>query len=657
MVNFALTVIDKNTIQEIVDTARIEEVVGDFVNLKKRGPRYLGLCPFHNEKTPSFTVTPRLGIYKCFGCSKGGDAVNFVMEHEKMSYPEALKYLANKYNIEIKEEEKTPEQVVAEKEEESLANVTEFAAKYFAHNLFHTEQGRAIGLSYFKERGFREDVIKKFGLGYAFEDSKSFTDHALRHGYNLEFLIQTGLTKDRGTGAYDGFRGRVMFPVYNHLGRVIAFGGRTLSSDKKVPKYVNSPESAIYHKSKELYGINFAKNAIIQLDNCYLVEGYTDVISLFQAGFENVVASSGTALTTDQIKLIRRYTKNITILYDGDAAGIKAAFRGIDMILEEGMDVKIVLFPDGEDPDSFARSHRSAEVEEFLKQNSKNFIFFKAGLLLDESKGDPMKMANLTREIVTTISIIPDRIIQIYYIKECAALLKINEDTLMNELNRIRRKNYDKKIKEKQKDSEQETIPLPLPGLQAPLQKDMDFLSSEFQERDLIRLLLKFSSQPVSFIVDLNGKEDTWEYNTARYILEDLSRDEIKCSNPLYQKVIDVTAEEVEKGIVPDEKFFTGHPDREIADLAITLLSEKHDLSDWSKVKIDVKGEDRKIAAAITGALLSMKLRFLEGRYDRELKKLKDANPEDQLLILVNQQKILQKIELISEKLGRPVLR
>ena len=649
--------IDKSTIQEILDATRVEEVVGEFVSLKKRGSRYLGLCPFHNEKTPSFTVTPRLGIFKCFGCGKGGDAVNFLMEHEKLSYPEALKLLAKKYNIEVQEEEKTAEQVEAEKEEESLMNLTEFAAKYFAHNLFHTDQGKAIGLSYFKERGFREEIIKKFGLGYALDESGNFTDHALRNGYNLEYLKQTGLTKDKGTGTYDGFRGRVMFPIYNHLGRVLAFGGRTLSSDKKVPKYVNSPESAIYHKSKVLYGINLAKNAISQKDNCYLVEGYTDVISLFQAGFENVVASSGTSLTSEQIRLIRRYTKNITILYDGDAAGIKAAFRGIDMILEEGMDVKIVLFPDGEDPDSFARSHRSSEVEEFLKENAKNFIFFKAGLLLEEAQGDPMKMANLTREIVTTISIIPDRIIQAYYVKECATLLKINEETLMNELNRIRRKNYDKKVKEQQKGEQDESTPVPLPGITTPQQKQVDFLSSEHQEKDLIRLLIKFSDHKIEFHVEDEEGEEIWEYSVAKYITDDLKRDDISFLNPLYKKIIDETDAQLQEGVVPGSRFYVSHPDREIADFAVTILSVKYDLSNWEKIKINVKDEEQKLANAVTGALLSMKLRYLEQQFEISLRELEKAPPEDEMLILVKQRSIQRKIELISERLGRIVLR
>lgn len=647
--------IEKNTIQEILDTARIEEVVGEFVTLKKRGARYLGLCPFHNEKTPSFTVTPRLGIYKCFGCSKGGDSVNFLMEHEKLSYPEALKYLAKKYNIEIEEKEKTPEQVEADKLEESLLNLTEFAAKYFSHNLHNTEAGKAIGLTYFKERGFREDIIKKFGLGYALEQSTAFTDHALRQGYNLDFLQQTGLTKDKGTGPYDGFRGRVMFPVYNHLGRVVAFGGRTLSSDKKVPKYFNSPESAIYHKSKELYGIHLAKNAIQQHDNCFLVEGYTDVISLFQAGFEHVVASSGTALTTDQIRLIKRYTKNITILYDGDAAGIKAAFRGIDMILEEGMDVKIVLFPDGQDPDSFARSHRSSEVDDFLRENTKNFIFFKTGLLLEESRGDPLKMATLTREIVSSIAIIPDRIVQAYYIRECAALLKFDEASLMNELNKIRRKNYDKRVKEQQKDEQSADIPLPLPNILTAPQKVDASSSIEQEETDLINLLVKFSNEKISYTVEHDGKKETWEYSVAQYVLSDLKRDEIELSIPLYKKIIALVDDQLNKGNVPDEQFFLYNEDVDISSLAVTLLSSKYFLSDWERAKIVVKTIDNMLNYETPHTLLAFKWKFLILEANKKRQQLQSAEEKDQTKIIQELIRIEEKKKILSDILLRPL--
>jgi DNA primase len=647
-------VIDKNTIQEILETARIEEVVSDFVTLKKNGSRYLGLCPFHNEKTPSFTVTPKLGIYKCFGCGKGGDSVNFVMEHEKFNYPEALKYLAKKFNIEIQEEEQSPEQVQAMQEGESLYHVSEFAAKYFAHNLFNSEQGKAIGLSYFIERGFREDIIKKFNLGYAIDEWSNFTDHALKNGYKLEYLEKTGLSIVKGDKKFDRFKGRVIFPIQNISGRVLGFGGRTLSSEKKVAKYLNSPESDIYHKSKVLYGINLAKKAIIEKDFCCLVEGYTDVISLHQAGIENVVSSSGTSLTTDQIRLIKRYTKNVTILYDGDAAGIKAAFRGIDMILEEGMDVKIVLFPEGEDPDSYARSHRSSEVEDFIRENSANFIFFKTKLLHEEAQGDPMKMANLTREIVHSIALIPDNIIRTVYIKECATLLKIGEETLMNELNKIRRKNYEGKIKEHQKESSSEVVTPIIPSPEKP--KDDDYFSREILEAELIDYLIRFSFHNIEFHVEIDGKTETFSFTVASYIFEDLYRDDIKFNNPLYQHVFDVTANELLEDRTPNEKFYLNHPDSKIASLAATMLTEKYQLSNWESRKIKVTRVEDKLTIAIPKALNCLKTRFLEQKFDENQKRIQSSNFDDQLIGLSAQIVIKKKIKELSEATNRPIL-
>jgi DNA primase len=385
--------IPKDTIQTIIETARIEEVVGEFVHLRKRGVNYVGLCPFHNEKTPSFTVSPAKGIYKCFGCGKAGNSVNFIMEHEHYTYPEALKFLAKKYNIEVEEEEQTPEQIQQLNERESLYAVTEFARKFFTEQLLNTDEGKSIGLSYFKERDFTDKTIDEFQLGYSPDRWDAFTKAAKENGYEKQFLVKTGLTIDKDGKHFDRFRARVIFPIHNLTGRVIGFGGRILKKDDKKAKYVNSPESEIYNKSKVLYGIYFAKNEIIKKDNCFLVEGYTDVISLFQAGIKNVVASSGTSLTTGQIRLIKRYTPNITILYDGDAAGLKASFRGIDMILEQGMNVKVVLFPEGEDPDSYARTHRSVEVEDYITSQAKDFIRFKTSVLLEETQNDPVKKA------------------------------------------------------------------------------------------------------------------------------------------------------------------------------------------------------------------------------------------------------------------------
>jgi DNA primase len=647
--------IDNNTIQNILETARIDEVVGDFVTLKKRGANLLGLCPFHNEKTPSFTVSPRLGIYKCFGCGKGGNAVNFVMEHEHFSYPEALKYLARKYNIEIQEDEQTPEQVQALNEQESLYHVSDFAARYFADNLYNHPQGRAIGLTYFKERGFRDDIIKKFMLGYAIDEWTNFTDHAIASGYDKKYLEAAGLTIVKDDKMFDRFRGRVIFPIQNISGRVLGFGGRTLSVDKKTPKYVNSPESEIYHKSNVLYGINHARTAIISSDNCFLVEGYTDVISLHQAGIINVVASSGTSLTTGQIKLIKRYTHNITILFDGDSAGIKAAFRGIDMVLEEGLDVKIVLFPEGDDPDSFARKHRSSEVEDFLQKNAVNFIFFKTRLLLDETNGDPLKKAALIGEIVQSIALIPDKIIQSLYLKECSAILHMEETTLMNELNKIRRRNYDRKIKEQGTVAPEKVLVTPKP--EPTESTEFDFFSTEYQEKDIIRLLMRYPQHILTFEIKSDKEIQTYQFPVASYIVNDLRRDELQFRNPVFQKVFDTAAAAIDADTIPDETFFLYNPDKEISTLAATMLTSRYELNDWSRVKIVVKNEADRLPMAVTHALLSMKLRVLEKKFDEMLTSLKQASDNEVIPLMTQQRKLQQKIERIAQELERIVLR
>jgi DNA primase len=434
--------IPQSTIQQIIDTARIEEVVGDYVSLKKRGVNLLGLCPFHNEKTPSFTVSPAKGIYKCFGCGAAGSSVGFIMEHEHLSYPEALKYLARKYQIEVEEEEQTAEQIAQYNERESMLQTVDFASKFFVEQLWETDKGKSIGLNYLTERGISTEMIKKFQLGYSPDEWTALTDHALKNAHDISLLEKTGLTIIREDKKFDRFKGRVMFPIHNLSGQVIAFGGRTLSTDKKQAKYLNSPESDLYHKSKVLYGISFARNEMVREDNCFLVEGYTDVISLFDSGVENVVASSGTALTTDQIKLIKRFTNNVTVLYDGDFAGIKAGLRGVDMILAEGMNVRVVMFPEGEDPDSFARSHRSSEVKEYITDQAQDFISFKTNLLSDEAQSDPIKRAGLIKEIVQSISVIPDAITRQVYVRECSSMLEMPEQTLMNELNKLLHKKF-----------------------------------------------------------------------------------------------------------------------------------------------------------------------------------------------------------------------
>ncbi|MFK7947196.1 MAG: DNA primase [Saprospiraceae bacterium] len=452
--------ITQKTIGEIFETAKVEEVVGDFINLRRRGVNMIGLCPFHNEKTPSFTVSPNKGIYKCFGCGKGGNSVNFVMDHEQFSYPEALRYLAKKYGIKIEEKQLTPEQDVERQRQDSLFIINDFAVNYYHNNLMNSDIGKSVGLSYFKQRGFREETIKKFQLGFAFEKTDHLTLTMVNKGYNLELLKTVGLTSKYGR---DFFRNRVQFPIHNLSGKVIGFGGRILVNDKKQPKYLNSPETEIYNKSRVLYGIYFAKKAIRQEDNCFLVEGYTDVISLNQAGIENVVSSSGTSLTIGQIQLIKRNTPNITILYDGDAAGIKAALRGLDLVLEQDMNVRVVLLPEGEDPDSFVQSVGTERFKEYIKKKSADFILFKTNLLLEETANDPIKRATLIKDIVGSIARIPDPIKRSVYVRECSGLMEINEQILVDEANKAvmrlvknRRKEQDNEQRRKKREQERQ---------------------------------------------------------------------------------------------------------------------------------------------------------------------------------------------------------
>lgn len=630
--------IKKDDIQTIIETARIEEVVGDYVNLRKRGTNLLGLCPFHNEKTPSFTVSPVKGIYKCFGCGKAGNSVNFIMEHEHFSYPEALRHLAKKYNIELDEELPTPEQIASLDEKESLFNITAFAHKHFVDNLSNTEEGRAVGLSYFKEREFTDATIKKFELGYTLEKWDDLTQYAFKNGYNIGQLEKAGLSTQKESKQYDRFRARVMFPIHSLSGKVIAFGGRILLADKTKPKYVNSPETDIYNKSKVLYGLNFAKNAIISLDNCFLVEGYTDVITLHQAGIENVVSSSGTSLTTDQIKLIYRYTKNITILYDGDPAGIKASFRGIDMILEQGMNVKIVLFPDGEDPDSFTRKNRSAEVLDYITKNANNFILFKTNLLLEEASHDPIKKAILIKEIVTTISLIPDSIQRSIYSKECSSLLDIPEQTLINELNKLLRKQVSKGFEAEGQAKLLETSTVILPKSE----EDLNLNSLEYQENFIIRLLLIFGNRSIQ------GNEENSISNTiVNYIVKEILDEEFIFNNTIYQEIFNIFSSEIENDNIPPETFFIHHPNKEIRELTINILSTPYFLSEnWYKmhnIYVPVEEEDKILTLSTKYALLHFKFRTVEKMiFDHESKLKELKNDEDHTPLM---EKIIRLLE------------
>jgi len=653
--------ISKETIQTIFETVRVDEIISEFVSLKKRGVNFIGLCPFHNEKTPSFTVSPTKGIYKCFGCGKAGNAVNFLMEHEHYTYPEALKYIAKKYNIEIDEDEQSPEQIQSLNEKESLYHVSVFAQNYFSDNLLNNEEGKAIGLTYFKERGFTTETIEKFQLGYCIDKWDDFTSHAQKNAYKLTYLTQSGLTISKDNKTYDRFRGRVMFPIHNLSGRVIGFGGRILSSEASKAKYVNSPESEIYSKSRVLYGIYFAKNSIIKNDNCYLVEGYTDVISLNQSGVENVVASSGTSLTTEQIKLIKRFTKNVTILYDGDLAGIKASFRGIDMILEEGMNVKIVMFPDGEDPDSYARGHSSEELGKFITKTAANFIIFKTNLLLEEAENDPIKKATLIKEIVNSIAIIPDIISRSVYIKECGTILNIKEQTLMNELNKILRK----KFYDKNRFATKEEFPEATEYV-ADKQIFIENTVTEIHEKNLIRLLMNFGKQEITIKEKQSKKEserikeEPEKRNIAELIVNEIKADEMKFNNFSYQAIFDEFANAVKDNSFPDEMKFINHADEKIRKIASDMIISPYTLSKNWKEKYDIlvltEEMQNILSQEVITSVFAFKSNFVDEEITKKQKELKSTKNNDDIKILMQEIKKLKNVSnLINKELGRVV--
>jgi DNA primase len=569
--------IDQATIDRIHETARIEEVVSDYVTLRRRGTNYVGLCPFHDEKTPSFMVSPSKGICKCFGCSKGGNPVNFLMEVEQISYVEALRILAKKYHIEIQERELSPEQAQQQNDRESMLIINEFAASYFAKQL-QTDEGKAIGLSYFVERGFHESTIEKFQLGFNPEKRDAFTHEALTKGYKEEYLVKTGLTIVGENYRTDRFRGRVMFPIHGISGRVLGFGGRILKTDAKAAKYLNSPESEVYHKSKVLYGIFHAKKEIVKQDLCYLVEGYTDVLSFHQSGIENVVASSGTALTPDQIRLISRFTQNITVIYDGDKAGINASIRGIDLILEQNINVKVVLLPDGEDPDSFAKSMNASALMQYIKENQTDFIHFKTKLLLAETQGDPVKKARLIGDIVRTISIIPDGIIRSVYIKECGSLLDVREEVLYSELNKmIRKKRDDQQYRTEREEPETMQQPSDEP---AQHQTIFSVQPAHLEETELMKFLLRYGEKSMTLTsADEKGKPVEFVIGVGDFITGSIDEDNLQLETPVYHQMLDMYKENASTpGFVP-EKFFIAHPDALIAHTAIDLTTEKHTLS------------------------------------------------------------------------------
>ena len=658
---FKTVLITKNTIDQVYETARVEEVIGDFVQLKKSGSNFKGLSPFTDERTPSFMVSPVKQIWKDFSSGKGGNVVAFIMEHEHFSYPEAIRYLAKKYNIEVEETEQTDAEKEQASERESMYLVSEYAQKYFENTLWNTEPGKAIGLTYFKERGFTESTIKKFGLGYSLDQWEAFTQEALGKSYQLEFLEKTGLTivKPQNDGkqkTFDRFKGRVMFPIHSMSGRVLGFGGRILTNDKKAAKYLNSPESDIYHKSKVLYGIYYAKQAIAKEDNCYLVEGYTDVIQLFQRGIENVVSSSGTALTPEQIRLIHRLTKNITVLFDSDAAGLRASLRGVDLILEQGMNVKVCTFPTGEDPDSFAKNNSYEELFAYLKENAKDFIQFKTSLLTKEAAGDPIKRAETIRDIVGSISKIPDQIKKEVYIQECASMMQISEDVLYNTLAQI-----DKKTRveaQKRQKQEQKAFAVVKPD---PVAEKVD-VQYEL-ERKIIEVLLLYGPQKQEF-EDLILKEneegelvlepEKTESKVYEKIYLDLQEDEIELTNERFRKLYYTLIESLNETPEFSLKSFLDSLDQSLVNDVSNILmeEERYELHDWERKDIYPKGKEYGVAQLVGETILTFRCNLIKARINELQERTKDqvSGNEEVLEEIVN---YLQLNKLLNAKLNR----
>ena len=582
--------IDQATIDRILDAAQIVEVVSEFVTLRKRGVNYVGLCPFHNEKTPSFSVSPAKGLCKCFSCGKGGNVVHFIMEHEQLSYYEALKFLAKKYNIEIKERELTNEEKQARNIRESMFIVNQFARDYFQQILRKHAEGQSIGMAYFRQRGFRDDIIEKFQLGYSIDERDALAQESVKKGFQKEFLLKTGLCYETEEGSMrDRFRGRVIFPVHTLSGKVVAFGGRVLSTEnKKVAKYVNSPESEIYHKSDELYGIYFAKQAIVKQDRCFLVEGYTDVISMHQSGIENVVSSSGTSLTSAQIRLIHRFTNNITVLYDGDIAGIKASIRGIDMLLEEGMNIKVALLPDGDDPDSFARKHNATDFQAYISAHETDFIRFKTSLLLTEAGKDPIKRAELITDIVKSISVIPEGIVRSVYIKECSQLLRVDEKLLVNEIAKIREKQLLKENRPQNAEpvlSDNDGVPVhPQEGSYGSFIPQEGKEGQEFYqlERLIIQAILRYGEKKMCSIADEKGEER--EVTVIDYVANDLKQDDLAFHNPLHRQILHEAVAHINDTYFSSQRYFISHPDPDISKLSTELINNRYQLSKRQKM-------------------------------------------------------------------------
>jgi DNA primase len=650
--------ISKNTIDKVYDQMRVEEVIGDFVQLKRAGSNYKGLSPFSNERTPSFMVSPVKQIWKDFSSGKGGNAIAFLMEHEHFTYPEAIRYLAKKYHIEIEETQQSNEEKAQADERESLYIVSEYAQQYFQDTLFNTEAGKAIGMTYFKERGFTEETIQKFRLGFSPDEWTAFTDNALAKGYQLEFLEKTGLTIVNGDRKFDRFKGRVMFPIHSMSGRVLGFGGRILTNDKKQAKYLNSPESEIYHKSKVLYGIFFAKQAIAKADNCYLVEGYTDVIQMHQKGIENVVASSGTALTQDQIRLIHRLTPNITVLYDGDAAGLRASIRGVDLILEQGMNVKVCTFPDGDDPDSFARKTAYEDLVLYLENNATDFIRFKASLLMQEAQNDPIKKAETIRDMVESISKIPDLIKREVYVRECASIMDISEQVLFSTLAQILKKDFyeGQKVERKQKAAMQ--------VVQTPEEAQKRTVNRlEVLEYDLIKNLLLYGNRECIFtdtilVEEEDGtlKEQQIQQTLKVYekIFLELQEDEIELANPDFKQIYELLMDKLSENPNYDVNRIANELPIELSEKVSGMLldDENNQLHDWSKRDIVPKAKDAHLETIVGDIILNIRSLLVHHLIQSLTQQMAQANEEEKKELLENVMNYIQLQKLLAKRLN-----
>lgn len=693
--------IDQPTIDRILDAAQIYDVVSDFVTLRKRGVNYVGLCPFHDDKTPSFYVSPAKGLCKCFACGKGGNAVHFIMEHEQMSYPEALKYLAKKYGIEIKERELSNEEKLAQSERESLFIVNQFARDYFQNILRNHVDGRSIGMAYFRNRGFRDDIIEKFQLGYCTESHDAMAQEALKKGYKKEFLLKTGLCYETDDHQLrDRFWGRVIFPVHTLSGKVVAFGGRVLASATKgvKVKYVNSPESEIYHKSNELYGIYFAKQAIVKQDRCFLVEGYTDVISMHQSGIENVVASSGTALTPGQIRLIHRFTNNMTVLYDGDAAGIKASIRGIDMLLEEGMNIKVCLLPDGDDPDSFARKHNSTEFRQFIEEHETDFIRFKTNLLLEDAGKDPIKRAQLIGNLVQSISVIPEAITRDVYIKECAQLLRVEDKLLVSEVAKRREMQAEKRAEQIERErraaaakpaenartetgssataapATAERVPLPADGVaggetDAPFPPEDNYVSfipqegkegQEFYkyERLILQMIVRYGEKIMCNVADEEGREIP--VSVIEYVVGDLKEDELSFHNPLHRQILTEAAAHIHDEGFLAERYFLAHPDTTISKLSVELISNRYQLSKYHSKTQKIVTDEERLYELVPALMINFKYAIVSEELKHMMYALQDpavANDEQKCTDIMARYNEMRKIQsIMAKRLGDRVV-